>query len=131
MIAAGAMLARRCRCAALSLAAFALVVAPSVAVAAACPDPSTVSAARLLEFKTMMMVVGLRCKSVGVMMADHNDDMAAMRSTMFEEANRRVRRYMAEADRPVPLVAPADPPAEAAPAAAAALPRANTPARAR
>lgn len=98
-----ANLARQIRAAALLGAAFALIAAPPIAAAVECPDPPTVSAAQLLEFKTMMMVVGLRCKSVGVMMADHNDEMAAMRTTMFEEADRRVRRYIVANDQPVPV----------------------------
>lgn len=131
MIRSGAMLARHSRSTALSLAAFSLIVSPTIAQAVECPDSQTVGAARLLEFKTMMMVVGLRCKSVGVMMADHNDEMAATRSTMFEEANRRVRSYITENNRPAPVSVTPEPPVATETVAKAAQPRAVVPATAR
>ncbi|KUR70158.1 hypothetical protein AQZ52_14945 [Novosphingobium fuchskuhlense] len=121
----GATLAKQGRAAALGMAAFAFVFTSSKAQAAECPDASTVSAARLIEFKTMLMVVGLRCKSVGVMMADHNDEMANLRSTMFEEANRRLRRYIAESDRITPVAVAPAPPVEPEPEAAPPPPRAR------
>lgn len=96
----GAKLAQRSRAAALIATILSLVAAPSAASAIECPDPATVSAAQLIEFKTMMLAVGLRCKYVGVMMEDHNEDMAVTRVTMFEEASGRVRRYISANDRP-------------------------------
>jgi hypothetical protein len=127
----GALLAASSRSAALILAGFSLITSPIAATAAECPDAPTVSAARLLEFKTMMMVVGLRCKSVGVLMADHSDQMAALRSTMFDEANRRVRRYIYDNDRPEPVAVTPAPPVATATVAAAAAPKARVPLRAR
>jgi hypothetical protein len=133
MISYGAILVTQSRFAALIAAGLSLIVAPTSAIAVECPDSQTVSAARLLEFKTMMMVVGLRCKSVGVIMADHSDQMASTRSTMFEEANRRVRRYLVESDQSAPV--PVTPEPEVAegtePVATAAKPSAKIPAKAR
>ncbi|WP_298164171.1 hypothetical protein [Novosphingobium sp.] len=105
--------------------ALALVLAPVTAqaaeTAAVCPDAATVQAARLVEFQTMMMGVGVRCRHVGVPISDHLDGMNSSRRTMFAEANDRVASFLRSLPvKPAPgaarQVAAASPPAPAAPA---------------
>lgn len=108
--------------------ALSLALAPAVAEAAdavTCPDTATVQAARLVEFQTMMMGVAVRCRHVGVPIADHLDGMNTARRTMFTGANDRVATYLRSintklgpATMPQALASAAPPPA-AAPAKAA------------
>jgi hypothetical protein len=91
--------------------ALALALAPvATEVAAAetvCPDAATVQAARLVEFQTMMMGVAVRCRHVGVPIADHLDGMNTARRTMFTSANDRVAAYLRSLNtRPAPGAAP-------------------------
>ena len=91
--------------------ALVLVLAPvATEVAAAetvCPDAATVQAARLVEFQTMMMGVAVRCRHVGVPIADHLDGMTTARRTMFTSANDRVAAYLRSLNtRPAPGAAP-------------------------
>lgn len=102
--------------------ALALVLAPvATEVAAAetvCPDAATVQAARLVEFQTMMMGVAVRCRHVGVPIADHLDGMTTARRTMFTSANDRVATYLRSLNtKPAPGAAP--------PAMAASTPAAD------
>ncbi len=105
--------------------ALALLLAPvttqAAETAAVCPDAATVQAARLVEFQTMMMGVGVRCRHVGVPISDHLDGMNSSRRTMFAEANDRVASFLRSLPvKPAPgaarQVAAASPPAPAAPA---------------
>ncbi len=105
--------------------AIALVLAPVTAqaaeAAAVCPDAATVQAARLVEFQTMMMGVGVRCRHVGMPISDHLDGMNSSRRTMFAEANDRVAIFLRSLPvKPAPgaarQVAAASPPTPAAPA---------------
>jgi len=91
--------------------ALALVFAPVATEAAAaeviCPDAATVQAARLVEFQTMMMGVAVRCRHVGVPIADHLDGMTTARRTMFTSANDRVATYLRSLNtKPAPGAAP-------------------------
>lgn len=91
--------------------ALVLVLAPVATELAAaetvCPDAATVQAARLVEFQTMMMGVAVRCRHVGVPIADHLDGMTTARRTMFTSANDRVAAYLRSLNtRPAPGAAP-------------------------
>lgn len=74
--------------------ALSLIMATPAPALATCPDAATAHAARLIEFQTMMMDVGLRCSRVGVPLVDHLDTMAAKHRTIFENARNRVRSFM-------------------------------------
>lgn len=83
------------RAAALALAlAPAAVEAAAAAPAVTCPDQTTVQAARLVEFQTMMMGVAVRCRHVGVPISEHLEGMNAARRTTFTEASDRVATYL-------------------------------------
>jgi len=105
------------------VAALALALAPAATLAAAatCPDPSTVQAARVVEFQTMMMSVSVRCKYVGVVIGDHLDQMTGARRTMLSSANERVAAYLRGLGAK-PIAEPAPPPALITPPAAKAHP---------
>lgn len=113
--------------------ALALVLAPvateAVATEPVCPDAATVQAARLVEFQTMMMGVAVRCRHVGVPIADHLDGMTTARRTMFTSASDRVATYLRSLNtKPAPGAAPPAVTASAPAADVQAKPTAGKPA---
>lgn len=78
-----------------ALAAFALggLTAPAQA---ACLDRETVSAARVHEFGTMMMVVSLRCRTMGYDLRPAFDSMMRTHQAPFGKAANRLRAYLGE-----------------------------------
>lgn len=104
--------------------ALSLMLAPMAteAAAATCPDAATVEAARLVEFQTMMMGVAVRCRHVGVPIAEHLESMNTARRTVFIGANDRVAAYLRSltatpASTTAPLSASANTPARSTPPA--------------
>jgi hypothetical protein len=73
----------------------AIVLALAVAnpAQAACADREVASAARLVEFQTMMMAVSLRCLTIGVDMRDDFDAMTTRYNADFSGAGEQVRRF--------------------------------------
>lgn len=107
--------------AALLAAALSLTITAPASALTGCPDASMVQSARIVEFETMMMVVSLRCKHIGVQLTEHNEQLVAARHTMFEDARFRVQRFVRGNEEPVaaPIADVAAAPVRAAKAASA------------
>lgn len=70
------------------------LTAPAMAQSRACWDPQTISAARVSEFETLLMVASLRCKSIGIDMSQHFDQFLKEHKRTLEPAHERLRaRY--------------------------------------